>query len=104
MKGVGERGRRCIVRNFWIMHNAPPTLFTQNVIKQERKKGAKKLLVFVPSFVADCLETIYEIGMEYREEFLTLGGEALDLVPSLNSSPAWRDALTEIIKEKIPEK
>jgi len=78
--------------------------YTQNVIKQERKKGAKKLLVFAPSFVADCLETIYEIGMEYREEFLTMGGEALDLVPSLNSSPAWTAALTEIIKEKIPQK
>ncbi len=74
--------------------------YTQNVIKQERKLGAKKLLVFAPSFVADCLETTYEIGMEYREEFLTLGGEVLDLVPSLNSSPAWIKALASII---LPE-
>ncbi len=72
--------------------------YTQNVIKQERKLGAKKLLVFAPSFVADCLETSYEIGMEYREEFLTLGGEVLDLVPSLNTSPGWIKALTSMIK------
>lgn len=71
--------------------------YTIDVIKERRKMGDKRLLVFAPSFVADCLETIYEIRMEYREEFLLLGGETLDLVPSLNTHPAWIEALGEII-------
>lgn len=70
--------------------------YTANVIKDRRKCGDKRLLVFAPSFVADCLETLYEIGIEYREEFLMMGGDALDLVPSLNTHPAWIAALDRI--------
>ncbi len=73
--------------------------YTSCVIKERRKMGDKRLLVFAPSFVADCLETTYEIGMEYQEEFIEQGGEALDLVPSLNTHPAWVSALSEIIME-----
>lgn len=73
--------------------------YTQDIIKERRRLGDKRLLVFAPSFVADCLETIYEIGMEYREEFLMMGGQALDLVPSLNSHPAWVSALGEIVTQ-----
>lgn len=72
--------------------------YTSSVIKERRKRGDKRLLVFAPSFVADCLETLYEIGMEYRDEFLMLGGDTLDLVPSLNAEDFWADALAEIIR------
>ena len=41
-----------------------------------KNKGRKRLAVFCPAFVADCLETIEEIGMEARQEFLDAGGEA----------------------------
>lgn len=75
------------------------TPYTTNVIKERRKMGDKRLLVFAPSFVADCLETLYEIGMEYREDFLMQGGQTLDLVPSLNTHPAWVSALGKIILE-----
>lgn len=71
--------------------------YTIDTIKARRKLGDKKLLVFAPSFVADCLETIYEIGQEYKEDFLLMGGTSLDLVPSLNSHPAWVSALKDII-------
>lgn len=71
--------------------------YTIDTIKARRKLGDKKLLVFAPSFVADCLETLYEISMEYKEEFLLMGGTTLDLVPSLNASPAWVSALKDII-------
>ena len=69
------------------------TPYTAGVIKERANLGDKRLLVFAPSFVADCLETLYEIGIEYREEFQALGGEALDLVPSLNTHPAWIKAV-----------
>lgn len=72
--------------------------YTAQVIQDLRKQGAKKLLVFSPSFVADCLETLYEISIELRDEFLVHGGERLDLVPSLNDNPLWIEALCNTLK------
>lgn len=69
-------------------------------IEQLAHEGKKKVLVFCPSFVCDCLETIYEIGVEYAAEFKKAGGERLDLVQGLNDHPKWIEALAEIIKEK----
>ncbi len=60
-------------------------------------KGWKKVLVICPSFVADCVETIHEIGIEERHTFMERGGEVLDLVPCLNDSPYWVKALANII-------
>ncbi|MBL9014317.1 MAG: ferrochelatase, partial [Myxococcales bacterium] len=48
------------------------------------------------AFVADCLETLEEIGMRAVEQFKSKGGEQLVLVPSLNSSPAWVSAVAQI--------
>jgi ferrochelatase len=46
-----------------------------------------------PAFVADCLETLEEIGIRAKEQFKAAGGEELVLVPSLNATPAWIDAV-----------
>ncbi|MBA2728717.1 MAG: ferrochelatase [Parachlamydiaceae bacterium] len=61
------------------------------------KAGHKKILLFSPSFVCDCLETLYEIGIEYAEEFKMAGGEQLDLVEGLNDHPLWIDALSSLV-------
>lgn len=71
--------------------------FSDKVIEELAKKGAKKILVFSPAFVADCLETIYEIGTEYQEIFKQHGGEKITLVNSLNSSDVWVDAVQEMV-------
>ncbi|MDN3508395.1 MAG: ferrochelatase, partial [Simkaniaceae bacterium] len=63
--------------------------YTSDVIEELAKKGAKKILVATPAFVADCLETIFEIGEEYAELFQSFGGKTLDRVPCLNGSPEW---------------
>jgi protoporphyrin/coproporphyrin ferrochelatase len=73
--------------------------YTSEKIKELAKKGNKKILVFCPSFVCDCLETIYEIGIEYADEFKSAGGETLDLVQGLNDHPLWIKALEQIIFE-----
>ncbi len=52
--------------------------------------------MFSPAFVADCLETLYEITTEYHEEFRELGGEQVQLVESLNGHPKFIDALAEM--------
>ena len=64
-----------------------------------QNEGDKKnVLVFSPAFTADCLETIIEIGDEYKELFEESGGENLDYVESLNYSDLWADAIIDIIK------
>jgi len=75
--------------------------FSDEVIVEMAKAGRKKLLVFSPAFVADCLETIVEIGEGYLELFQENGGEDLKLVPSLNTSSIWVDALEQILRERI---
>jgi len=72
--------------------------FTPDVLKKLVKEDVKRLLVFSPSFVSDCLETTIEISFEYKEEFEEMGGEHLDLVESLNDNPKWVDAIEEIIQ------
>ena len=77
------------------------TPFSDKVVEEWAKKGAKKLLVFSPAFVADCLETIIEIGSEYQEIFEEGGGEKVQLVPSSNSHPRFIDGLEELIRQRI---
>ncbi len=50
--------------------------YASDTIKALAKKGKKKILVFCPSFVCDCLETLYEIGVEYAQEFKHHGGNS----------------------------
>lgn len=75
------------------------TPFADQVVAGLARKGVRKLLVVAPSFVADCLETTLEIGNEYAGVFRQNGGERLDLVPGLNDSQRWIDALTSMIRE-----
>lgn len=63
--------------------------------------GKKKIAVLTPSFVSDCLETIHEIGVEYREQFMEAGGEYFALVPNLNDDPFWLDAVYRIASAKL---
>jgi ferrochelatase len=51
----------------------------------------------VPSFVADCLETIEEIGDRARADWKSLGGEDFALIPCVNADPRWVDALATLI-------
>ena len=74
--------------------------FSDEVLKSYPDKGIKKVLVFSPAFTADCLETIIEIGHEYKELFEESGGQKLDYVESLNFSDAWVQAIIEIVNSK----
>ncbi|WP_044881555.1 ferrochelatase [Neochlamydia sp. EPS4] len=73
--------------------------FTPHVIKELARQNKKKILVFCPSFVCDCLETTFEIGVEYAEEFKKMGGERLDIVQGLNDETVWIKALEKIVRE-----
>lgn len=72
--------------------------YTSAIIKELANKGMKRLLVFCPAFVADCLETVYEVTVEYGDEFKALGGEHVQLVESLNDNPLWIEAMEGMLK------
>ena len=66
-------------------------------------KGIKKLAVVCPAFVSDCLETLEEIGIRGKEDFLENGGESFVLIPCLNESAIFVDSLAKILKPQYSE-
>ncbi|CAI3789712.1 Ferrochelatase [Pseudomonas sp. MM227] len=75
--------------------------YTEARLDELAKQGVKKLLVMCPAFVADCIETLEEIGDRGREQFCEAGGEELVLVPCLNDHPQWGEALNTLC-ERAP--
>ncbi|MGH7291112.1 MAG: ferrochelatase, partial [Myxococcota bacterium] len=65
------------------------TPHTDVVLPELARAGAKRLAVLCPSFVADCLETVEEIGIRGAEQWRSVGGEALELVPCVNAHPSF---------------
>jgi len=72
--------------------------YTDDVIKTLPGAGKKRVLAFSPAFVADCLETTIEVGVEYKELFEAAGGEHWQLVESLNANPLWVELLVEMVR------
>jgi ferrochelatase len=77
--------------------------YTDEVVVEAAKRGVKKLLVFSPAFVADCLETLEELAMRANEDFRAAGGEELRLVPSLNAGQRWVDAVVGLARKQTPQ-
>ncbi len=73
--------------------------YTDRVLPELARSGVKRLAVMCPAFVADCLETLEEIGLRARDSFLQAGGESLTLVPSLNAHPRWVDAVVQLARQ-----
>ncbi len=72
--------------------------YTDFVLPELARQGKKRVTVFCPSFVADCLETLEEIGIRARASFKEAGGESLQLVPCPNSHPTWVKAVCEMVR------
>lgn len=75
--------------------------YTEKILDDLARGGTRKLLVICPAFVADCLETLEEIGIRGRESFTAAGGEDLTLVPCLNEHPLWIAALEAMVEESL---
>lgn len=73
--------------------------YTDDTLEKLAKDGVKRLAVLCPAFVADCLETLEEIGEEGREEFKHAGGDDLKLIPCLNAEDVWADTLSAMLQE-----
>lgn len=74
--------------------------YTDDIIKDLARGGHKKVLIMSPAFIADCLETIVELGMEYKDLFIEHGGTEFDMMESLNVQPAWVETLYNMVTER----
>jgi ferrochelatase len=75
--------------------------YTEDTLKALGKRGVRKLTVASPSFAVDCLETLEEVAMEYRDKFLEMGGERLTLVPALNDDDRHAQVLAAIVRNQL---
>ncbi|MGA1151460.1 MAG: ferrochelatase, partial [bacterium] len=75
--------------------------YTEPTLVRMAGEGLTSAEVICPGFTSDCLETLEEIGMEAVKDFKEAGGEDLQLVPSLNSSPQWVDGVASLLREKL---
>ena len=71
----------------------------RTLVNKAEKDGVKKLAIVTPAFVSDCLETLEEIAMEGKEEFLEAGGEEFYTVPCINDNDEWVAVLAKWINE-----
>lgn len=72
--------------------------YTDERLEELASQGFRRLAVLCPTFVADCLETLEEIGIRASEQWIAAGGEALHLVPSLNAHPSWVSSVAEMLR------
>jgi ferrochelatase len=79
----------------WLQPYTAPTL------RELAKAGAKRVDVLCPGFAADCLETLEEIGIEAKQEFLTAGGKEFHQIPCLNEDAHWIRALADIAEQHM---
>jgi len=76
--------------------------YTDHLLPQLAQQGIKRLAVCCPSFTADCLETLEEIGLRAREQWRALGGEDLTLIPCVNDNDDWVSGIIQICQLPLP--
>ena len=74
--------------------------YTDQVLIELRERGVKDLVIACPAFVADCLETLEEIGIQARQQWLDLGGRHFSLVPCVNDQDDWAEGVAGLIREQ----
>lgn len=74
---------------------------TESLVDAARADGIKQLAIAAPAFVADCIETLEEVDMGLREQFLAAGGEGFTAIPCLNDDEAFLDFLAGLITREL---
>ncbi|WP_298980345.1 ferrochelatase [uncultured Psychrobacter sp.] len=67
--------------------------YTDVVLDDWAKSGVKSVQIISPAFSADCLETLEELAIENRDNFIEAGGEEYHYIPALNMDEAHIDLL-----------
>ena len=79
----------------WLQPYTAPTLHEMGAA------GVRRVDVICPGFVADCLETLEEIALEGRDDFLTAGGKEYHYIPALNEDEAWIKSLADLVEHNL---
>jgi protoporphyrin/coproporphyrin ferrochelatase len=74
---------------------------TDKVLEEEAKAGTKRLAIAAPGFAADCLETLEELAIRGREQFLDAGGEQFAVLSCLNASEPGMDMLETLVRREL---
>ncbi len=77
--------------------------YTVSTLADYGRQGMRRVDVICPGFVADCLETLEEIGIEGRKIFLGAGGREFHLLPCLNERADWISALGGIARQHLAD-
>jgi ferrochelatase len=77
--------------------------YTDQILGELHARGVRRLAVLCPAFVADCLETLEEVGIRLRADWLELGGEELWLAPCPNSDARFAEAVAGWVRRPTPE-
>jgi ferrochelatase len=72
--------------------------YTEATLAQFAQSGVRHVQVLCPGFAVDCLETLEEIAIRGREQFLEAGGQRLDYIPALNATDAHVRLLRGLIQ------
>jgi len=72
---------------------------SNKTINKMAEEGTKKLAVVAPAFVSDCIETLEEIGIQAKEDFVARGGDDLIMVPCLNDDEDWIKVLARWVDQ-----
>ena len=75
--------------------------YTDETLRTLARDGARHVAVITPGFATDCLETLEEIGMRYRTQFLEAGGTRYDRIPCLNDSEAGLRMLERLVLQEL---
>jgi ferrochelatase len=75
--------------------------YTDDTLLNLPKDGVKKIAVVCPGFAADCLETLEEVAMEGRDEFLEAGGSDFAYIPCLNATETGMAMLETIVRREL---
>ena len=77
--------------------------YTDLILEDLRQKKVENIAIVCPSFVSDCLETLEEINIRARSQWLELGGRDFVFIPCLNTHVTWVNGLVELIKSQMIE-
>lgn len=75
--------------------------YTDRAVERLYEAGVRRLAVLTPSFTADCLETLEEIGIRLREQWDQIGGEELLAIPCVNTEQGWVSALADMVRKAV---
>lgn len=73
--------------------------YTDQALEALAKNGTKRVAVFCPAFVADCIETLEEIGIGEKENFLSHGGTEYTMVPCVNEDSRWVKGFASLLQQ-----